>query len=464
MYLKNKLIALSKEYGCTFLYTGGAVRNSLLNLDIKDVDIVIQYKDNILESFVKKLATDLKVNYNQYNRSGAYRITYKKIDYEFVQTTDFAIDEYERDFTMNALYSEELGSELYSKTLGKGAFYFSNDRGLKDIENGIISAMNSYIFTKDSLRMLRAIRFAAQLNFDIDEYTFNLIIANKEKINLVSQERITAELNKIILSKNSGYGLELLLQSGLLEIIIPELTRLNINRATDKNVMWHKISVSKLFDKLKTDSNITSVLNIKSILFFGWALWLHDTGKFYTRKEIKDAKGIVIDVTFTNHQIASAEITKKIFNRLMLPLGENELGYTLFLIENHERIKISELVTDSAIRRQGVDFGKHFTDMMFFGCCDQSTTKPEKQIKIISRYLTIYQRYLTISESDRIRYFKIPVKGDDIIRIYNPDDKKIIGKILTEIKNDYISGKIEFEEFFSHMENLAENKYNLKKI
>ena len=355
---------------------GGFVRDLLLdNNNKKDVDFVVIGNG---VDFAQKLAKSLKIkNINIYKTYGTAMFVYNDVEFEFVgarkesykfnsrnpivEQGTIEDDQKRRDFTINAL-AISLNKENFGELIDPF-------QGINDLQNKIIrTPLNPDItFSDDPLRILRAIRFASQLTFNIEKKCFDAIKRNKERINIITAERIHTELNKILLSKKPSIGLNLLFSSGLLEIIFPELQRLsgiNIqNEIGHKDNFFHTIQV------------VDNVARMSDNLWLRWAALLHDIAKPKTKKFVEG-----IGWTFYGHNFFGAKMVPKIFTRFRLPLNE-KMRYVQKLVDLHMRpiALVEDGVTDSAIRRIIVDAGEDLNDLLLL-CEADITSKNEKKV------------------------------------------------------------------------------------
>ena len=418
---------------------GGFVRDLILKRESNDIDVVV------LGSGIE-MATELKKTLGKgaylsvFKNFGTAQVKYKDIEIEFVgarkesyrsdsrkpivENGTLEDDQNRRDFTINAM----------AICLNKDRFGELVDpfNGVQDIELKIIRTPldPDITFSDDPLRMLRCIRFATRFKFSIEQCTFEALSTNKERISIISQERITEELNKILLTERPSIGFMLLDKCGLLDIILPEVAALKgietVNGKSHKDVFLHTLQV------------LDSVAQKSNKLWLRWAALLHDVGKPATKKF--DEK---IGWTFYNHNFIGEKITGRMFKRLKLPLSE-DLRYVQKMVNLHMRpiALVEEEITDSAVRRLLFEAGDDIDDLMAL-CEADITSKNEEKVKRYTQNLMIVRQKLKdIEEKDHVRNFQPPISGEEIMQTFNLKPCAQVGEIKNAIKNAILDGII----------------------
>lgn len=429
------------EIGQPVYVVGGYVRDFYLNrLQLKEPDIdfvTVGSGIKLAEKTASLLGVDRVTVFKQF---GTAHMNWWGIDLEFVgarkesyqrnsrnpvvEDGTLEDDQLRRDFTINAL-SWSLNEENFGELMDPFG-------GIRDLNNGVIRTPLSpeTTFNDDPLRMMRAIRFASQLGFSIEAETFEAIQSMASRIEIISVERITDELNKIIMSPVPSVGFALLFESGLLKAIFPELHALQgvqeVNGVRHKDNFWHTLQVLDNISK-ETDN-----------IWLRWAAILHDIAKPPTQRFHPEAGW-----TFHGHETLGASWAKRIFKRFGLPLDER-LKYVQKLVRLHLRpiALVSEEVSDSAIRRLLFETGEDIDDLMAL-CRADITSKNDAKVK---RYLRnfdfVVQRMKEVEEKDRLRNWQPPVRGHEIMELLGLTEGPEVGKIKSAIENAILDGEI----------------------
>ncbi|MCL1937373.1 MAG: CCA tRNA nucleotidyltransferase [Candidatus Azobacteroides sp.] len=437
---------------------GGFVRDLILRRPSKDIDVVcvgngIDLAQEVFNRLGKKAYFAFFKNY------GTAQVKYQNTEIEFVGARK---ESYTRDSRNPMVSNGSLQDDLYRRdfTINAMAICINRQRfgelvdpfdGLKDLDEcRIKTPLNPDVtFSDDPLRMMRAIRFATQLGFFIEAETFEAIERNKNRIEIVSKERILDELNKIILSPRPSIGFELLDQTGLLEIIFPELVALK--GIETKEGIGHKDNFSHTLAVLDNLAQTTDNLWLR------WTALFHDIGKPGVKRF--DNK---LGWTFHGHEFRGMKMLKSIFQRMKLPLNE-KLKYVEKLVSLHMRPIVlgDEEVTDSAIRRLLFEANNDIDDLMLLCEADITSKNPEKVKRFLCNFKKVRQKLKEIEEKDRIRNFQPPIDGIEIMEMFHLPPGKMVGQLKTAIKDAILDGQIpnEYEAARAYLMKLAkENK------
>ncbi len=440
------------EKGLRAFVIGGYVRDWYLRRPNTDIDVVVAGDAvGVAETLGRKLGVKVSV----FRNFGTAMLKWKGVEVEFVgarresysedsrkpecEPGTIEDDQLRRDFTINAM-----GWSLNADTFGELSDPFG---GMDDLDDCIIRTPcdPDITFSDDPLRMMRAVRFAAQLGFEIDDETFEAIGRNRERIKIVSEERIITELNKIMMAPVPSMGFYMLDASGLLKIIFPELDALKgvdkVGASAHKDNFVHTL---KVLDNTAMKSGD---------LWLRWAALLHDIGKPQTRAH--DARA---GWTFHGHEVAGSKMVPKIFRRLRLPMNEH-MKFVQKLVFLHLRpIVLSEdEVTDSAVRRMLFDAGDDIEALMTLCEADITSGNDAKVRRYMANFELVRRKMVEIEEKDRIRNFQPPITGDLIMEVYGIPPSNVIGEIKEVIKNAILDGEIpnEFAPAYAMMERLA---------
>lgn len=439
---------------------GGYVRDILLNRPSKDIDFVVLGSGL---AFAEKVAAHLNVNANYFKNFGTAQLKWEDWEIEFVgarkesysrdsrkpivEEGTLQDDQNRRDFTINALAIRIDGNDF-----GQLIDPFN---GVDDLKNKIIrTPLNPDVtFSDDPLRMMRAVRFAAQLNFSIEEKSWDSIVGNHARLQIISTERIVDEFNKIMCCPKPSHGIDLLFKSGLLEEFFPEVVKLHgvevVNGKGHKDNFYHTIQV---LDQLCAKS---------SNLWLRWAALLHDIAKPPTKK-FSEIDGW----TFHGHEDLGARMVPGIFKRLKLPLDQ-KMKYVQNLVRLHLRpIALTNgSVTDSAARRLIVEAGDDLEDLMMLCESDITTKNKAKEERFLSNFKKVREFIKEVEERDNLKNWQPPITGEIIMSTFGIGPGKEVGNIKTQIRESILEGKIknDYDEAFDLMLKLGD-ELGLKKI
>ncbi|MBT8234427.1 MAG: HD domain-containing protein [Saprospiraceae bacterium] len=439
LLIAQSISKVSQQLNYPSYFVGGIVRDRLLGRPSKDVDVVcVGDGIRLAEAVGKDL--DIQQAVVVFKRFGTAMIKFEDIELEFVgaRKESYSIDsrkpdvsagtleddQNRRDFTINAM-----AASLNADNFGKIIDPFN---GIGDLESKTIKTPldPDKTFSDDPLRMMRGIRFATQLGFNIDEITKEGIKRNSERLKIISAERITQELNKIILSDKPSIGFNLLSETNLLNIFFPEFEALRgvevRNNQRHKDNYYHTL---KVLDNLCEDSDD---------LWLRWAAILHDIAKPATKRFSKDHGW-----TFHGHEVVGARMVPKIFKRFKLPL-DHKMKFVEKMVRLHLRpISLTkEDITDSAMRRLLFDAGEDLDELMLLCKADITSKNAQKVATIKANYKIVKQKLLEVEEKDQIRYWQPPISGDLIMETFKIKPSRTVGIIKDAIREAILDGDI----------------------
>ena len=458
---------------------GGWVRDLLLHRESTDIDVVVVGSGIALAEAVNK-RLGKGAHLSVFKTYGTAQVKRGELELEFVgarresyrhdsrnpivEDGSLKDDQNRRDFTINAM-AICLNKDRYGELIDP----FD---GIGDLEHCIIRTPldPDITFSDDPLRMMRAIRFATQLGFNLEPETFDAIKRNKQRIEIITRERIAEELNKIMLSRRPSEGWLLLDKTGLLTLIFPELAALKgvevKNGRGHKDVFLHTLkvldNVAILQQSGLTDSEANGLTTKWSnspqdgLLWLRWAALLHDIGK--PRSKAWDPQA---GWTFRNHNYLGAKMVPKIFAKMKMPLNE-KMEYVKKMVDLHMRPinLIEDTVTDSAVRRLLFEAGDDIDDLMLLCHADITSRNEEKKARFHRNYELVRQKMVELEERDRIRNFQPPVKGDEIMQLLHLEPCSVVGELKAAIKDAILDGVIpnEYEPAKTYLLQLAHEK------
>ncbi|MDT3696597.1 MAG: CCA tRNA nucleotidyltransferase [Ignavibacterium sp.] len=443
-----KIAQIAQSENKNVFVVGGFVRDLILKRERNDIDILVIGSG---VNFAKTVAEKLNIsNVNYFKNFGTAQLSFNNMDIEFVgarresydrktrkpivEDGTFEDDISRRDFTINTL-----AVSLNKTDFGKVIDTYD---GLTDIKNQIIKTpLDPFkTFDDDPLRIMRAFRFAAQLNFKVEKNLMKAAYDMRHRLSIVSQERITDEFLKILSTPKPSIGLKLLFDSRVLEIVFPEIA---IMSGVDQRKDYHHKDVF-----LHTLQVVDNICEETDNIWLRFAALVHDIAKPPTKKFVEG-----IGWTFHGHENLGAKMMKKIFHRMKLPL--NKLEYVQKLITLHLRpiALAKEEVTDSAIRRLIVQADDDLEDLITLCRADITSKNPNKVEEYLGNYERVMQKVRDVKERDQLRAFQSPVRGEEIMQICNLKPSKKVGEIKTAIEEAILDGKIgnNYEEALSYL-------------
>ena len=446
----RQISSVADGLGVECYVVGGYVRDIFLERPSDDIDVVVVGSGIEVAKGLKQLLGK-HAHLSVFKNFGTAQVKYRQQEVEFVgarkesyshdsrkpivENGTLEDDQNRRDFTINAM----------AICLNKARFGELVDpfNGIADLEDGIIATPldPEVTFSDDPLRMMRCIRFATQLNFQIEDETFEALQCMADRIKIVSGERIEVELNKIMMAPHPSIGLELLQRSGLMNIILPELAALDIvekrDGRTHKNNFYHTLEV--LENVVKAQSNHTSQFSVlSSQLYLRWAALLHDVGKTKSKRWEPGAGW-----TFHNHNIIGAKMVPQIFRRLKLPMGA-EMKYVQKLVDLHMRPQViaDSEVTDSAVRRLLNDAGDDIDDLMTL-CEADITSKNEVRKKMfLENFRMVREKLADLKEKDYKRLLQPVIDGNEIMEMFHLQPSREVGVLKQYLKDAVLDNRV----------------------
>ena len=434
-----KITETADEKGCECYLVGGYVRDLFLERPTNDIDVVVVGSGiEMAEALAHKLGRGAHLAV--FRNFGTAQVKWRGREVEFVgarkesythdsrkpivENGTLEDDQNRRDFTINAM-----AVCLNSQRRGELIDPFD---GLLDLRDGIIATPldPDVTFSDDPLRMMRCVRFATQLRFVIEEETFDALERNKERIRIISAERIIEELNKIMKTPTPSRGFVELHRCGLLAIILPELAALDCvetrNGRSHKNNFYHTLEV------------LDTVASQSDNLYLRWAALLHDIGKPRSKRWEP-----TVGWTFHNHNYLGEKMIAPLFRRLKLPM-DDRMKYVAKLVGLHMRpIAIADdIVTDSAVRRLLFEAGDDIDDLMLLCEADITSKNEQRKKNFLQNFKTVRQKLVDIEEKDRIRNFQPPVNGEEIMHLFGLPPCREIGSLKSALKDAILDGKI----------------------
>ncbi len=443
-HLENKIFKIisqaAQELNLDCYVIGGFVRDILLERNYKkDIDIVAVGSGIELALKVSELLPN-QPKVQVFKNYGTAMLRYKEMDIEFVgarkesythesrnplvEIGTLKDDQERRDFTINAM-----AFSLNSNNFGDLVDPFN---GVADLENKILKTPlhPDITYSDDPLRMMRAVRFATQLHFQIESESLAAITKNATRISIISGERIVDELNRILASEKPSIGFLHLYQTGLLDLILPELTALNnveeVEGHTHKNNFYHTLEV------------VDNICPNTDDVWLRWAALLHDIGKAPTKKFNK-----MQGWTFHGHEFLGGKMAKKIFERLHMPLNQKmKFVQKMVMMSSRPIVIAEEIVTDSAVRRLVFDAGEDIENLMVLCEADITTKNSKKFQRYHNNFKIVRQKIVEVEEKDRVRVFQPPISGEEIMELFGLKPGREIGVLKEAVKEAILEGEI----------------------
>jgi poly(A) polymerase len=438
--LFKTISAVAEKNDQSVFIVGGFVRDLLMQRKAPtDIDFVTEQSGiDLAKAVAKELNPNLKVSI--FKTYGTAMVKFNHLDLEFVgarkesysknsrnpavENGSLEDDQKRRDFTINAL-----AISLNKENFGELIDPFN---GREDLQNKILRTPLEPLqtYSDDPLRMMRALRFASTLNFEIEENSLKAIKNEAERIKIVSLERVMVEFNKIMLSEKPSVGLKLMEETGLLNLILPELIALKgieeKEGQTHKDNFWHTLEV------------VDNISENTDDLWLRWAALLHDIGKAPTKKFIEG-----IGWSFHGHEFLGSKMVKNIFYQLKLPLG-NDMKFVQKMVKLSSRpiALIDDGTSDSALRRLLFDAGEDLEDLFILNKADITTKNSKKQDKFKKNFEYVAEKIKEVEEKDHVRNFQPPISGEEIMELFNLQPGREIGILKEKVKEAILEGEI----------------------
>jgi poly(A) polymerase len=453
-YIRDKIFRLisetADEMECPAYVVGGFVRDIFLRRGGKDIDVVVLGSGiEMARKVAPKVNPRIKVSVFKNFGTAMFRIADREVEFvgarkesytkdsrkPVVEDGTLKDDQLRRDFTINAL-----AIALHKENFGELADPFN---GLEDLKNRIVRTPREpgKTFSDDPLRMMRAVRFATQLNFRIEDNTYQALTENARRLKIISRERITDELNKIIMAPQPSKGFKILFNTGLLHEFLPELA--NMKGVDKKKGGSHK---DNFYHTLEVLDNVAEA---GAGLWLRWTALLHDIGKPATKRFVPGT-----GYTFHGHEMAGKKMVPGIFRNLKLPLNE-KMKYVQKLVRLHLRpiALIEEEVTDSAVRRLLFEAGDDIEDLMILCKADITSKNREKVVRYRNNFEQVQEKLKEVEAKDRVRNWQPPISGELIMETFQINPSREVGIIKNAIREAILDGEIQnnYEEAYDFM-------------